>query len=140
MPIGNSSDKSWTAWLVDGLGGKEEQFYKALWATLKARDIPSTSFKSGTTNMWWRRDSHFIDVTSNMDGKIACTIHLQEYATGLFVGRAAESYSQTNYYKRMAAAAFLETVDRCIYATILTMVEESEIHELVDSRKEVASN
>ncbi len=140
MPIGNSADKSWAAWLVDGLGGKEEEFYKALWATLKARDIPRATFKSGTTNMWWRRDSHFIDVTSNMDGKIACTIHLQEYATGLFVGRAAESYYQTNYYKRMAAAAFLETVDRCIYATILTMVGESEVHELVDSRRQVVSS
>ena len=140
MPIKNSEDKSWTAWLVDGLGAKEEEFYKALWATLNAREFPSASFKSGTTNMWWRRDSHFIDVKSDMDGKIECTIHLQEYATGLFVGRAAESYSQTNYYKRMAAAAFLETVDRCIYATILTMVGESEVHELVDSRKQMVSN
>ena len=45
--------------------------------------------------LWWRRDSRFIDVESSMDGEIA-TIHVQEYGTALWVGRAAGSNRQSN--------------------------------------------
>jgi hypothetical protein len=82
--------------------------------------------------MWWRKDSPYIDVTSTLDGSITSTIHMQEYGTSLWVGRALESSSQWNYYKRMAASAFIETIDRCIRETTLTMVDTDAIHSVED--------
>jgi hypothetical protein len=135
MPLSNGKDISWDGWLIDDLGGREEAFQKALVAALEARNIPECTVKSGTVNMWWRKDSRCIDITSALDGTITSTIHMQEYGTSLWIGRAAESYSQSNYYKRMAASAFIGTVDRCIRDTLLTMVEESAMHDVTDIGK-----
>lgn len=118
MPLSNDREKAWTGWLIDGAGGREEEVTATLARALEARQIPKSTVKSGTVNMWWRRDSRFIDVKSSMDGEITATIHVQEYGTALWVGRAAESNRQSNYYKRMAAAAFLLVVDRVIDETL----------------------
>jgi hypothetical protein len=135
MPLGNDVSKTWSGWLVDGLGGQEEAFQRALQDTLQARDIPRCTLKAGTVNMWWRGDSRYIDATSALDGAITSTIHIQRYGTSLWIGRAVESYAQSNYYKRMAASAFLLTVDRCIRETVLTMVDASAVHDVSDVSK-----
>lgn len=132
MPLKNDAEKSWTGWLVDDLGGREQEYRDLLFATLEARRIPKAAIKAGSTNMWWRRDSLYIDVTSSMDGQITTTIHVQEYGSSLFVGRAAESRRQWNYYKRMAALAFLETIDRCITDSFAGLVEATAVHRLED--------
>ena len=136
MPLNNDVHKLWTGWLVDGLGGREESYQKVLVMALEARNIPKATVKTGTVNMWWRKDSRYIDVTSNLDGMIISTIHIQEYGTSLWIGRAVESYSQSNYYKRMAASAFIETIDRCIRETTLTLVDAAAIHDVADIGKE----
>jgi len=135
MPLRNDVNKTWAGWLVDGLGGREEAYQKALVETLKSRDIPKCTVTAGTVNMWWRKDSRYIDVTSTMDGSIMSTIHIQEYGTSLWIGRALEASSQHNYYKRMAASAFVETIDRCIRETTLTMVDATAIHDIEDIGK-----
>jgi len=135
MPLKNDVDKVWDGWLIDGLGGREEAFQKALVTTLETRNIPKCTVKAGTVNMWWRKDSRYIDVTSTLDGSVTSTIHIQEYGTSLWVGRALESTSQWNYYKRMATSAFIETIDRCIKDTTLTMVDAAAIHDVADISK-----
>jgi hypothetical protein len=132
MPLKNDVDARWEGWLIDGLGGQEESFQKALVVALEARNIPKSKVKTGTVNMWWRKDSRFIDVFSTLDVSIACTIHIQEYGTSLWVGRAAASFKQSNYYKRMAASAFIITIDRCIRETILSVVGAEAIHDVTD--------
>ena len=132
MPLTNEANKDWVGWLVDGLSDRVEEYHKALAAALEARKIPKCVIQSGTVNMWWRKDSRHIDVTSSLDGTITCTIHTLEYGTSLWVGRALESYSQANYYKRMAASAFIETIDRCIRETTLTMVDAAALHDVKD--------
>lgn len=118
MPLSNDKDKAWEGWLVDGAGIHVDHYHGELVKALQARNIPKATVRPGRVNMWWRKDSLCIDVSSSMDGDIVATVHVQEYGTSLFVGRATESYKQTNYYKRMAASAFLATVDRCIRETI----------------------
>ncbi len=137
MPLSNDKDKSWTGWLIDGLGGREAEVHGLLVAALQERNIPKGTVRGGTLNMWWRKDSLYIDVQSSMDGQIISTIHVQEYGTSLFIGRAAESYRQTNYYKRMAAIAFLETVDRCIRDLIATLAPAQGITIVVDEKEPV---
>ena len=132
MALSNDKEKVWTGWLVDGAGGKETAVHEALRGALVGRNIPKSEVTVGRLNMWWRKDSLFIDVKSSMDGVIQATIHVQEYGTSLWVGRAAESYRQTNYYKRMAAAAFLETVDRCILETIQSVSGEKAVRVVLD--------
>lgn len=132
MPLSNSTTSNWDGWLVDELGQYLEEFRDSLVKAIDSRNIPNCSVKMGTLNMWWRPGSHYIDVESTLDGSITTTIHFQEYGTSLWIGRAVESYAQSNYYKRMAARAFLETIDRCIRETILTMVESSAVREVPD--------
>lgn len=132
MPLNNDVNKTWDGWLVDDLGSQVETYQNALVSALQARNIPKCTVKIGVVNMWWRKDSRFIDVTSTLDGEIVCTIHIQEYGVSLWIGRAVESYYQSNYYKRMAASAFIESVDRCIRETTLTMVDATAIHNVQD--------
>ena len=135
MPLKNDVEKSWVGWLVDYLGGREQEYRDVLLALLEDRRIPKAKIQAGTTNMWWRRDSLYIDVTSTMDGQITTTIHVQEYGSSLFVGRAAETRRQWNYYKRMAALAFLTTVDRCIDDSFVGLVELSAVHRLEERER-----
>lgn len=137
MPLPNDKDKFWAGWLVEGLGGKEKEFRDTLEAVLKARKMPKAQVNTGYVNMWWRRDSLYVDITSGLDGTITTTVHLQEYGTSLFIGRAAESEHQSNYYKRMASSALLETVDRCIRETILHFTGEAAIQTLTDRQGRV---
>jgi hypothetical protein len=125
----------WIGWLVDGQGGREEVFQKAFVAALEARDIPKCTIRTGTVNMWWRKDSRHIDVSSSLDGNVMGTIHVQEYGRSLWIGLAIDSSVLGNYYKRMAASAFVQTVQRCIDETILTLVEASAVHNVADVGK-----
>jgi hypothetical protein len=135
MPLRNDANKVWDGWLVDGLGGQEEAYQKALVKALQSRNIPKCTVMAGAVNMWWRKDSRYIDVTSTLDGSITTTIHIQSYGTSLWIGRALEASRQWNYYKRMAASAFVETTDRCVRETTLTMVDAASIHDVEDIGK-----
>jgi hypothetical protein len=132
MPLTNNPNQAWTGWLVDGLGSRLDECKDAIVNTVKARNIPKSEVNLGTVNMWWRKDSRYIDVTSTLDGTIITTIHIQEYGTSLWIGRAVESYATSNYYKRMAASAFIETIDRCIREALLTIVDVSAVRDVPD--------
>jgi hypothetical protein len=136
MPLNNDVCKLWAGWLIDGLGGREEYYQKALVLALETRSIPKSSVTTGTVHMWWLKNSRHIDVTSDLDGLILSTIHIEEYGRSLWVGRAIESYSQSNYYKRMAASALIETIDSCIRETALTLVDATAIHSVADIGRE----
>lgn len=132
MPLSNDKEKDWTGWLIDGRGGREAIIGEALLSKLRGKELPKTMVNPGRINMWWRPDSLYIDVTSTMDGKITCTIHIQEYGTSLWIGRAVESYRQSNYYKRMASAAFMSAVDGCIADTISDFAEAEAAVQVTD--------
>src|SRR5262245_5979094 len=95
MPLNNDAKKSWEGWLVDGAGGREQEYQQALIQALTARNIPKVEVRPVTVNMWWRKDSLGIDVKSTLDGDQLSTIHVQEYGTSLWVGRAAEATGLT---------------------------------------------
>ena len=132
MPLINNASTEWSGWLIDNLGSRINDCQQAIVNTINARNIPQSTVSTGVVNMWWRKDSRYIDATSTLDGTIRTTIHIQEYGTSLWIGRAIESYASSNYYKRMAASAFVETIDRCIRDAILTMVESSAIRDVND--------
>ena len=136
MPLNNDVCKIWAGWLIDGLGEREESYQKELVIALEARSIPKSSVKAGTLHMWWLNYSGYIDVTSDLDGLITSTIHIQRFGGSLWVGRAVESYSQSNYYKRMAASALIETIDSCIREVALTLVDATAIHTVADIGRE----
>ena len=117
MPLPNSPETQWIGYLVDDAGGQSSAFLVALAAEIKKRDMPKMESDSKRLSMWWRGDSQCLDVRSKIDGEVLATIHAMDYGTSLFVGIAfAAVRSLGNYYKRMAAVAFLETVDRCAVA------------------------
>jgi hypothetical protein len=155
MPIGNTSEAVWTGWLIDDYGEPEQHYAQELKAALEAREIPNSSVRMGTTNMWWRPDSIFIDVASRWEESIPpppwvvflpllpprktwvtelLTIHVMKYGTRLFVARASVSRARTTYGRRMASTALLETVDRCIRETTLSMVAADHVHSVRDEQ------
>jgi hypothetical protein len=139
MPLNNDKDKSWRGWLVEGLGGQEVDAAQTLYEAIMARNIPKVAIRTGQVNMWWRRDSLFIDVTSSMDGTVTSTVHVQEYGANLFIGRAIETRSWTdNYYKRMATAAFLDTLDLCIQETITSIAGSHSVRAITEPAQPVA--
>jgi hypothetical protein len=141
VPLSNDKDKSWTGWLVNGLGGREAELVEILGTNLVNSDIPKTTVRGGTVNMWWRKDSRYVDVTSTLDGTITSTIHVQEYGRNLWIGRAVESFRWTdNYYKRMAIAAFIDAIDICISQTLEKMATAEDIRRVSEPTLPVRGN
>ncbi len=119
MPLPNNKEIQWNGYLVDDLAGATERFVVSVEKRLNTRDLPSVRVQRATVNMWWRRGSLCLDVHSNLDGSVACTVHAMDYGTALFVGIAFNtSFLTDNYYKRMAATCFLESLDRCVHEAV----------------------
>lgn len=115
MPLQNNSEMDWNGYLIEGLAGCGAQLLHNLELQINARQLPKVTLSQFRVDMWWRPDSLCLDIISKIDGTVQCTIHAMDYGSALFVGVAYAAISRLgNYYKRMAAAAFLETVDRCL--------------------------
>lgn len=114
MPLPNNAETAWIGYLIDGIEPEDERYLQELQKILQARDLPKVTMKRPNLNMWWRPDAKCIDLVSKIDGDVECTVHAMPYGTSLFIGFAFRAVSSLgNYYKRMAAIAFLETIDRC---------------------------
>ncbi len=135
MPLGNNPNVEWTGWLIDGCSDRAEEFQKALAAAARSRNLPKCELFGGTLNMWWRKESRYIDFTSELDGTVVVTVHFQEYGTSLWIGRAVEAYASSNYYKRMATSAFVVTIDRCIRETALALVGAAALRDVSDAER-----
>lgn len=115
MPLGNDANKEWNGYLVEGLAGSGPAFLRYLQERLAAHNLPKVRSNPATVNMWWRKDSPCLDIYSEIDGMVMVTVHAMDYGTGLFVGVAYVAVSSLgNYYKRMAATAFLTALDNCL--------------------------
>ena len=115
MPLINSKDNQWNGYLVDDLAGATESFMQDFEARLRARNLSKVTWNRTTVNMWWTKQSPCMDIVSNVDDTVGSTVHVMDYGTALFIGIAfTGSWLTDNYYKRMAAACFLETIDRCV--------------------------
>jgi hypothetical protein len=138
MPLPNNPETQWIGYVVDDAGGQSSAFFVAVAAELSKRDMPKVESETKKLSMWWRSDSQCFDVRSKIDGEVLATIHAMDYGTSLFVGIAfAAVKSLGNYYKRMAAVAFLETVDRCAIAAMASVSHgpASSVHALEGSGK-----
>jgi len=139
VPLKNIDEMQWVGWLVDDIANQCESVRELLAKNIDKRGIPKCTVRVGEVNMWWRKNSLYIDVESNLDSSTVSTIHIQEYGTGLWVGRAIEGNAwRWNYYKRMAASAFIETIDRCIQETLLSIVNANALHRVSDFTQPVA--
>jgi hypothetical protein len=133
MPLSNDKEKLWDGWLADGLGDKVAEVQRAMIASLQSRDMPKTVIRPGTVNMWWRQQSTCIDLSCDLDGRVNVTIHIQPFGSSMWIGRAVDgNWIRDNYYKRMAARAFLETVDRSILETLESAANGGTIKAIKD--------
>lgn len=122
MPLPNDAETQWTGYLIDGLGGQTQVFLQAALNQVTSASLPSVRATLTAVNMWWRDKSPCLDLKSSVDGDVACTVHAMDYGSAMFIGIAFAPTSKLgNYYKRMAAAAFLESVDRCVNRTIQSL-------------------
>lgn len=128
MPLPNSAETAWNGYLIDGISPDDERFLRELQKKLEARELPRVSLKRPNLNMWWRPDAKCLDLVSKIDGDVECTVHAMPYGTSLFIGIAFRAVSSLgNYYKRMAATAFLETIDRCVLEAVNELREQRPI-------------
>lgn len=132
MPLSNHKDRTWVGWVAYNSlqplpDDAETKIAADVQATiirlLKAANIPKGKVTETTANMWWRPKTRAIDVESAIDGTLKATIHIQEFGTSLFIGRASELSSNDNYYKRMAYSAFVGVIDH----NIVLALEELQI-------------
>jgi len=128
MPLPNNAETAWNGYLVDGVEPDDERFLQELQKRLEARDLPKVALKRPNLNMWWRPDAKCLDLVSKIDGEVECTVHAMPYGTSLFIGIAFRAVSSLgNYYKRMAATAFLETIDRCALEAVGDLRQEQAV-------------
>jgi hypothetical protein len=119
MPLQNNPNYEWNGHLIENFAGNAQPLFTNLQTVLANRNLPQVTAKPARVNMWWRADSPCLDITSSIDGSVMCPIHTMDYGMSMFIGVASAPVSGLgNYYKRMAAAAFLETVDRCMNEAI----------------------
>ncbi len=87
--------------------------------------------------MWWRKDSCYLDVISELDGTITATKSICRN-TGLASGLAAPlSVFPIELLQAHSASAFVETIDRCIRDALSTMVMDSLVQDVAKHRQEV---
>lgn len=128
MPLPNNAETAWNGYLIDGIETDDERFLGELQKRLEARDLPKVSLKRPNLNMWWRADAKCLDLVSKIDGEVECTVHAMPYGASLFIGIAFRAVSSLgNYYKRMAATAFLETIDRCVLEAVNELRKEQPV-------------
>lgn len=127
MPLQNNPNYEWNGYLIESFAGNSQSLLTNLQAALTNRKLPQVTIKPARVNMWWRADSPCLDITSTIDGSVMCTVHMMDYGTSMFIGVASAAVSGLgNYYKRMAAAAFLETVDRCVNEAITATATQAQ--------------
>lgn len=124
MPLPNNAETEWTGYLVEGLSGSAAAVVEHIALEITNRQLPKVDVSPTTVNMWWRDRSPCLDLKSSVDGEVGCTVHVMDYGTALFIGIAYAPMSRLgNYYKRMAAGAFLESIDRSISQALRALSE-----------------
>jgi hypothetical protein len=133
----------WAGWLIDNLGHRNDEVFAHIEQAIHSRKIPmhgqrdrtdSVKIETNNVDMWWRRDSKQLKVTSEMDGKVIANIISQDYGTSLFVGLHVERQDgdYDNWAKQMAGGAFKSTIKRVIAEAISEIAADNTVTDVVD--------
>ena len=95
----------------------------------------SVSVVTRGVDMWWRRGSKQLIVTSEMDGTVIANVITQDYGTSLWVAILLEREERDNWAKSMAWAAFRGTLDRVVRYAIIEVAGDNAIIDVADPRK-----
>lgn len=124
MPIAPGGRCTWRTWLLDGMAGKETTLADVIRSALETRRMPSVSISSGTMDVWNRSGTLYIDVISQLDGRVATTIHLLVYGISVSLARVSEAPDHTNYYNALATEAFVTTIDQSLDRIVTTLLRK----------------
>ena len=94
----------------------------------------SVSVTTSNVDMWWRRDTKQLTVTSEMDGTVVAKVITQDYGTSLWASVLLERDERDNWAKSMAWAAFRETLDRVVQDAMAEVAGDNEIIAVADPR------
>jgi hypothetical protein len=133
----------WVGWLTDDLGHRNDEVFAHIEQAIHSRKIPmhgqrdrtdSVKIETNNVDMWWRRDSKQLKVTSEMDGKVIANIISQDYGTSLWVGVTHERQTGDLGYwaKGMAGAAFRSTIERVIKEAIFEIAGDNTVTDVAD--------
>ena len=138
------AEDHWVGWLIDNLGHKNDEVFAHLERAINNRNIPmygnrdregSVSVVTSNVDMWWRRGSEQLTVTSEMDGTVIANVITQDYGTSLWVAVLLERDERDNWAKSMAWAAFRGTLDRVVRDAIFEVAGDNAIIDVADPRK-----
>ena len=133
----------WVGWLIDNLGHRNDEVFAHLEQAIHNRNIPmygnrdrdsSVSVVTNNVDMWWRRGSKQLTVTSEMDGTVVAKVITQDYGTSLWVAILLERDERDNWAKSMAWAAFRETLARVVQDAMVEVAGDNEIIAVADPR------
>ena len=140
------AEEYWIGWLIDNLGHRNEEIFAHLEQAIHNRNIPkwghrdrddTVSVSTDNVNMWWRRDSKQLTVTSEVDGTAVAKIISQDYGTSLWVAVMLERNTDTgidNWAKAMSGTAFNMTIRRVINEAIIEVAGDNTITDVPDPR------
>ena len=103
-------------WIIDDAADKKDGFPRRIWDLIEAKQAPELRMAYQAVNMWWRKDSPVIALTSSLEKTAPFNgfIYVQDYGRSLLIGRAVVEPDTLNRFKWMAAAAFEHLIDSAI--------------------------
>ena len=116
----------WTGFLASGFGNGGEVFIRHFRECLEEKQLPKTTLKEVTVNMWWQ-ERKAMEVTSTLDGVSRCKLHVARYGHDLFIGVIFDLRGITGLYKRMAAACFVSEMESLVIDAIALTGKELDI-------------
>ena len=139
------ADEYWIGWLIDNLGHRNDEIFAHLEQAIHNRNIPmyghrdrddTVSVSTDDVNMWWRRNSKQLTVTSEVDGTAVAKVISQDYGTSLWVAVLIERSSDgiDNWAKAMAGTAFHVTIERVVREAIIEVAGDNTITDVPDPR------
>ena len=138
------AEEYWIGWLIDNLGHKNDEVFAHLEQAIHNRNIPmygnrgkedSVSVTTSNVDMWWRRDTKQLTVTSEMDGTVVAKVITQDYGTSLWASVLLERDERDNWAKSMAWAAFQITLKGVVRDAIAEVAGGNAIIDVADPRK-----
>ena len=147
-------DGYWIGWLVDGYAEQSSTVLDQIQEEIESRKIPmfgnrdkdeGIEVKRGEVDMWWRRDTPELFVSSKMDGVVSGSVATQDYGRSLWVHvwlerKDKKMFFGDNWAKRMHWAAFQKTLVRTVEQALHKIAGEDAITEVLDPRDSIPTN
>ena len=146
--MADNLDGYWRGWLVDDLGSDKVAVLGKIEQAINEKRIPmygnrdkdqGVKVESGVVDMWWRKDTPQLTITSEMEGTVKATVSTQDYGTSLWIHvwlerKDEKMFMGDNWAKRMHWAAFQISLERTVAKVVENLASTNNVIDVRDPR------